>query len=97
MSVVTPLRLIFSAAVIVLAGCSAPTVYHGGGPLSPPASSREHYIEHRCEHETARSTKGVNHCQDAASRDQYRREYSEYQREYEKSQEANSEKRSQQQ
>ncbi|WP_273426773.1 hypothetical protein [Marinobacter sp.] len=92
MSVVTPLRLISAVALIALAGCSAPTVYHGGDPISPPASARAHYIEHRCEHETARSTKGINHCQNAASRDQYRREYSEYQREYEKSQQQNSQK-----
>ncbi|WP_203300413.1 hypothetical protein [Marinobacter sediminum] len=81
-----PLRLMIVAEVIALSACSTPTIVRGGDPLSPAPSAREQYVENRCEHETARSTQGVNHCQDSASRDQYRREYSEYQREYEKAQ-----------
>ncbi len=78
------LRLMTLVAVIALSACSAPTVVRGGDPLSPAPSAREQYVENRCEYETARSTQGVNHCRDAASREQYRREYNEYQREYEK-------------
>ena len=74
------------AALVLLSACSSPRVHVGDPSFYATQSDREQYIENRCEHETDRSPRGMNHCQDAASMDQYRREYSEYQREYERSQ-----------
>ena len=74
-------------AMVLLSACSSPSVYVGDHSFSATQRAREQYIENRCEHESERSPRGMNHCQDAASMDQYRREYSEYQREYERSRE----------
>ncbi len=57
---------------ILLSGCSFFTT-----------SGRQVYVENRCEHDTAASTRGLNHCQDAASINAYHQDYETYQREYE--------------
>lgn len=60
------------ALFMFLSGCSLFTT-----------SGRQVYVENRCEQDTAVSTRGLNHCQDAASMNAYRQDYETYQREYE--------------
>ena len=40
------------------------------------------FIESRCEEDTKSSVSHVDHCNDAVSREAYRREYESYQRDY---------------
>lgn len=69
--------------VLRTAALSACGASHQVSVIPPLLTSGDQlYMESRCEEDTKHSIPQVDHCNDAVSRDTYRRDYESYQRDY---------------